>query len=374
MVVGKDANGPADFWGNIPEAVRKRLRQDYFVAAAHTAMVEQQLAQVLQVLRLAEIPVMVVKGAALAAVYPEPALRTYKDLDLLVPRVDLERAEDALRGLGYRCLKPKEWALAQHYHLPPMKGRGFQLEVEVHWRLDEPQGAAGLPVDDLWRRAQPWSVAGQQALRLDAVDATLYLCKHALVQHRGRQGLRPLCDLAQITDCWQPARWQALGQRAAEYGLGPVVYLMFVLEEQLFGTTAPSAVMEGLRPAGFAPLPEDLLERLLPGDNSLAAHVPMALLRAESKDTVLAGVRHFFGRLFLPREAMAAMYGVRADSPRIWLMFLWRPVDLLRQYGVTAGGFLWGSRSARAAWRREAWLERWLKEADRAVGSERRSA
>ena len=136
---------------------------------------------------------------------------------------------------------------------------------------------------------------------------------------RDVSGVCPLCDLAHMTDCWQPAQWQALEQRATEYGLGPVVYLMLTLEEQLLGMTAPAGVVEGLRPEGLDPLPEDLLERLLPGENSLAAHVPMALVRAEGKETVLAGVRHFFSRLLLPREAMAAIYGVPADSACIWL-------------------------------------------------------
>lgn len=367
------AGQPGGRWGAIPGVVRERLRQDYFTATAQAVVVEQQLGQVLEALTLAGIPVVVLKGAALAAFYPDPVLRIYNDLDVLVPHADLARAEHALLGLGYRCLRAKEWALAQHYHLPPMIGTARQLDVEVHWRLDEPHEAGSLPVDHLWSRAQAWSVAGHQALRLDAVDAALHLCQHAVLQHRGRQGLRPLCDLAQVVGSWQQAEWQGLVYRALDYGLEPVVYLILTLMEQLLSTAVPPAVMKALHPAGIEPLPEDLLERLLPVEASPVTHVPMALLRAESKGTVLAGARHFFGRLFLPRDAMAAMYGVPADSARIWLTFLWRPLNLLRQYGVAAWGVLWGSRSARAAWQREAWLEHWLAETGLAGGQDRRS-
>jgi hypothetical protein len=72
--------------------------------------------------------------------------------------------------------------------------------VEVHWRLDidEQEGfsnyAATLPVEDLWARAVPWSVAGQAAMRLEAVDAALHLCRHAAVQHRAHLQLSVLAD------------------------------------------------------------------------------------------------------------------------------------------------------------------------------------
>jgi hypothetical protein len=50
-----------------------------------------------------------------------------------------------------------------------------------------------------------------------------------------------------------------------------------------------------------------------------------------------------------------------ADSPRIWLAYLWRPIDLLKRYGLSAWQTLRGEREARAAWQREVWLERWLR-------------
>jgi hypothetical protein len=58
---------------------------------------------------------------------------------------------------------------------------------------------------------------------------------------------------------------------------------------------------------------------------------------------------------------MAVVYGRPVHSPRIWLAYLWRPVDLLRRYGRAAWGALRGEPAARAAWDREAWLERWLR-------------
>jgi hypothetical protein len=49
------------------------------------------------------------------------------------------------------------------------------------------------------------------------------------------------------------------------------------------------------------------------------------LPQAGAKGTPLARLCHFLWHLFLPRDGMAVVYGVPADSPRIWLTYLWRP-------------------------------------------------
>jgi hypothetical protein len=64
----------------------------------------------------------------------------------------------------------------------------------------------------------------EAALRLEAVDAMLHLCRHAVVQHRAHLGLRPLCDLAQVVHGWGSGEWEELARRAVAYGLARPVY------------------------------------------------------------------------------------------------------------------------------------------------------
>lgn len=355
--------------GTVPVDVWEALRADFFRAAARRMVVERQLARVLAAVAGAGVPILVVKGAAAGAFYPHPALRTYGDLDVLVPDEKVRAAETALNGLGYRAVKPQEWML-DHYHHLALAGDGNQLVVEIHWRLDidEQEGipnyAARLPNEDLWARAEPWSVCGQPALRLEAVDAVLHLCRHAVVQHRLRIGLRPVCDLAQVVEDWGVGQWQALAARATDYGLVQPVYLMLTLAAEVLDVAVPPDVLEALRPSDL--LPEDLVERVLAWDGGQrAAPVPVAAVQAGTRATWLSQVRYFLWHLFPPRDGMAMAYGVAADSPAIWLLYLWRPVDLLRRYGKGAWSALRGDPAARAAWQREAWLERWLRGGDR---------
>jgi hypothetical protein len=335
------------------------LQRDFYAAAAQVMVAERQLAQVLAALATAGVPTLVVKGAAMGALYPDPALRTYGDLDVLVPATQLDEAEKTLSRLGYRHTGPKEWWLKQLQHLPPMMRSDGSLPVEVHWRLDEEGSLGHLPSGDLWARAVPWSVDGQAALRLEVIDAVLHLCRHAVVQHRADLALRPLCDLAYGVEGWGEAEWEALARRARVNDLGRPVYLMLSLAEQVLGLAVPEQAMAALRPP--EPVPDNLVEQLLDRQSALATRVPMAVVRARAQATTWARVRHFLWHLFLPRDGMEAVYGVPADSPRIWLTYLWRPVDLLRRYGRSAWGALRGDPAARAAWDREAWLERWLR-------------
>jgi hypothetical protein len=357
---GAGGQGDRQELAAMPEKVKDSLLGDFGLAMARADRAERQLAEVVGALAAAQVPAMVVKGAALAAFYPDPALRPYGDLDLLVPRPQVDQAEAALVELGYRRTQPKDWALAWGQHLPPMVSSGAPLPVELHWRLDDPDYLGCLPVQDLWSRAVAWSVQGQAAQRLEAADAVLHLCRHAVVQHRLGMGLSVLCDLVQVTDGWDPAEWEALARRAVEYGLGSAVYLMLASVGQVLGREVPPGVLPALRLSGGVPLPDDLAERLFalevgPGSRTAVAFVPVGAKRRR-----LAWLRRFLRSLFLPRCGMAELYRVPADSPRIWLTYLWRPVDLLRRYGPTTWDALRGKRAVRAAFERDVWLDRWL--------------
>lgn len=351
---GRDAGVSADVW--------EELESDFYTAAAREMLMDRQLAEVLGVLAQAGTQTLVLKGAALGTFYADPALRPYGDLDLLVPQNQLGRAEEALKELGYRYTHPKAWWLSRHYHLPPMTNdKGWRV-VEVHWRLEHDGVTGCLPADDLWARAVPWAVSGQQTLRLDAVDTVLHLCLHAVVQHRVRLGLRSLCDLAQVTKSWESSEWTSLAWRATEYDLVRPVYLMLALSAQVLGLDGPASVMSALRSQCGAALPGDIVAKLLHLECNPTMGMPVAAVQASAKNTFPARARHLLHHLFLPRDGMAVVYGIPADSPRIWLTYLQRPVDLLRRYGGSTWGMLRGTPDARAAWHRETWLQRWLQE------------
>jgi hypothetical protein len=350
----------------VPQEVMEGLRVDLYSATVQGMLAEQQLATVLGALSAVAVPAVVIKGAALGVFYPDPVLRLYADIDIMIPEAQLDEAEQALNAIGYECFAPKTWWLDRFHHLPPMVSDGGGLPIELHWRVDYQVQKGRLPADDLWERAVPWSVHDQPALRLDAVDAALHLCRHAVVQHRAYGAFHYLCDLAQVTHGWGQGEWETLTQRALGYGLERPVYLMLILGEHSLNLAVPVEAKSALRPSGTVPEPEDMLRRFMASDGTSPARVSVGAVQAVAEGPSAAQLQRLMGILFLPREGMAMVYGIPADSPWIWLSYLWRPIDLLGRYGLSAWKALRGERGARAAWQRDVWLERWLRsDADR---------
>jgi hypothetical protein len=87
----------------------------------------------------------------------------------------------------------------------------------------------------------------------------------------------------------------------------------------------------------------------------------MAFVEARGKGTTTARFRSVLWHLFLPRDGMGAVYNIPVDSPRIWLAYLWRPLDLVLRYGRSTWRLLGRQQVSQAAWTRELWLEEWLK-------------
>src|SRR5262245_40349945 len=96
----------------VPKVVVERLRSLYRGDAIHGVARQELLRTILVRFSEAGIPVIVLKGAAMAAlVYPSPALRPMRDIDLLVHRRDMERVEAVLHGLRDEPANPKRLAL-----------------------------------------------------------------------------------------------------------------------------------------------------------------------------------------------------------------------------------------------------------------------
>ena len=84
-----------------PEAAQ-HLRGIYLATFKRNARLLDEVGKILRALRAADIPVIPLKGAYLAnGVYGNIGLRQIGDVDLLVKPVDLAKALEVLRTLGY---------------------------------------------------------------------------------------------------------------------------------------------------------------------------------------------------------------------------------------------------------------------------------
>ncbi|MHC5035122.1 MAG: nucleotidyltransferase domain-containing protein [Planctomycetota bacterium] len=241
----------------IPPAVRSQLRETYVSSAAANLRLYDELSRALVGLRDDGVAVIVLKGAFLAeAVYGDIALRYMSDVDLLVRKEDLARAEASLLRVGFRSFQ--RWG---RHVKGTFRGRGATV-MEVHADVARSRAPFQISVSDLWNRTRPARIAGVEVLALCPEDQILHLCVHASHAHRFEMGLRPLCDISETVRCYEGAMyWPQLQHTAEQYGVGTYVYYPLLLAKKLLGADIPAETLSSLKPKASNPEFVETLER-----------------------------------------------------------------------------------------------------------------
>lgn len=312
------------------------LQRDQTLAAAQGMRIEALLREVAAVAAERQIPLVLLKFAALdAAGTLAPGARTACDLDALAPPERAGELQEALLARGFRSsgLPDSEHQLAALVH--PSHG-----VVEVHRLIPgvRPDGGGSATVAALARAGLLAPAPGLPGVSLPAREVQM---AHALVHGIGQHGFWPgsypllrmcgdLIDLGFHQD-------ETLARRAAR-----LVERDVAAEEAGAVRGLCRILAAGEEPAGEAP-EAVLLRHILAGrlDADYAASLRLSLFRAQPSDRppVVRVVRTALSAVFLSRAQIDAIYG-RPRHPLGYLgRRLARPFDLLLRlgrYGVRA--------------------------------------
>lgn len=138
-------------------------------------------------------PLLLFKGPEVAARYPDPALRVFRDVDLIAP--DAAEAQRALLAAGFEEVGDPELYLDIH-HLRPLQWPGLPLVVELHSR---PKWIAPLQPPSprsLFAGAVPAS-AGEGFSAASPARHAVLLAVHSWA-HEPLRILRDLVDIAAL--------------------------------------------------------------------------------------------------------------------------------------------------------------------------------
>ena len=149
--------------------------------------------------------------------------------------------------------------------------------------------------------------------------------------------------------------------RARDYGLDRAVFLLLLLMEHALGQLVPQDLMDGLCPPEGEPLPGELAPAFLERGGQSATNMPPRAVRIWTMGTARSRLTYLLRYLFPSRQVMAVRYDLRVNAPRVWLSYLWQPIDLLRRYGSATWRLIRRDRASQADWNREIWLQRWLE-------------
>jgi hypothetical protein len=135
-------------------------------------------------------PLILLKGADVAAAYPRPELRPSIDLDFLVP--DPERTQRSLVEAGFSEL-PDTCAPDEHHHLPALEWPGLLVRVELHSTPSWPTWLPPPPLAELFASATTASALGHGVVALPPPHQALVLAAHMWREV-------PLARLGQLID------------------------------------------------------------------------------------------------------------------------------------------------------------------------------
>jgi len=211
------------------------------------------------------IACLVFKGPVLGhQVYPDPGMRFFWDLDLLVRDTDLPAVHDALRTLAYQRdeLSGREEKLYARYHFahtysPAVDGP----DIDVHWSLFPANFPVPVDYKGLRECSVPVDVGGIRATTFSREDTLVYVALHGAKEEWRR--LQMIVDVAAMVAAEPALDWERCLRIAAKLHARRQLFLALHLACEWMGAALPAAVAKQIAADPAVPmLADDVLRRL----------------------------------------------------------------------------------------------------------------
>jgi hypothetical protein len=209
---------------DVPPEIIQIFYEDYLWWARRNLLTFHDLRLLLQELARNNIPVILLKGVALAEeLYGNVALRPLSDMDVLAHCEDRLSLIEILKPLNYK-LKDIEVHEASTFEyeneivlVKPGEPKSY---LDLHWSLlDSMYYQHVVDIDWFWETALPVSVDGIETKVLGLEAQLLHLSSHLTIHHRN-EGLLWFNDIALFLQTYKThLNWEILFERAVQYEL-----------------------------------------------------------------------------------------------------------------------------------------------------------
>lgn len=202
----------------------------------------------------AGIPVLLIKGAAMAALpYVTASRRISHDIDVVVHRPDFPRAFDLLAASGWQASPGYGPALMRSL-VPGVRAvnmfRDRYGDIDLHAQPFHAGNGGGTDDDGLWRRARMVPTGGY-TVRIPSVEDALLLA----IGHGGLDGHANsdwLIDAARLV-ATEPVNWQLVEDIAMARSLGAATLFTLAFLDRQLGVHIPAQVLARLEAVAASP-------------------------------------------------------------------------------------------------------------------------
>ena len=227
------------------------LRGIHRNAWSQNQLLFHQVRPLLDELRTGAVPVLLLKGAALAlGVYPDAGCRPMRDIDILVPASHALALFDKLEAAGWRALCWRPRSRGEGYlrfrHAIDFEARGGG-RVDLHWHALNLccHGAAD---EQFWRYAEPLEFFGLPLQTCHATEHLLQTCVHGIVWSPVPP-VRWVADAVLLLRGCSGIDWERLVGTAQRWDLAPYVHRALAVLRREFDAPVPAEVVNRLERA-----------------------------------------------------------------------------------------------------------------------------
>lgn len=301
------------YLSEFPSFVSEELKKDYYLNAAKNILTFEELGKILGALREGGISVMVLKGAALAStVYKNLALRPMADVDLLLKKEDLLRADARLKLLGYgpadRPAESTDSCLSYLTSLDYRKHSPNSPSFHVHWHfvnstVPNDSYIHDINIENIWRDAEEAGIAGVKTLAMAPHHLIIHLSEHALRVSHSATKLSYFYDIYEAINSYgSRLDWNKFVDESLEFRLDRMVYFSLYFTSHFLDARIPEYVLLRLKPKRLSLGERTFMKSVLNNRrfSGLSYFVHLAM------NNGLAGKTEFVWRTFFPpREVLA---------------------------------------------------------------------
>jgi Uncharacterised nucleotidyltransferase len=320
----------------VPEDVRTRLHENERKCAHRTLFLISELIRLVGEFRRKEIPATPYKGPVAASrAFGNPCLRTFNDLDFVVPQRFIVLLSQLMAELGYAArVTSKHFELGEHSAIPGeyvFAHRANGAMVEVHTEFTLRHFPVPPDLDAMLGRSTSISLDGCNVPAFSIEDDLLLLVIHGAKDFWSR--LIWVADIAEMIRQSPRLNWRVLFEEARRCKADRMLRLGLFLVQEIFHLTFPEEIGRQIRRDRTVwRIGSEIVRRFEIGVDLPQGVLERSLYRIRMTPRLIDGVRYWTRLSISPAEEDWSTF--HNSNPRSHSYAFLRPLRLWRKYGA----------------------------------------
>ena len=264
-----------DLGADIPPWFFGELKKAYNSILGRNILVLKKLEQIIGLFNRQGIDSLIFKGIALGQlVYGDIGKRATGDVDILVKKRDLEKADSILKRSGYSTpFDIKDFVglpfnrYRNSFLYSNLKATPKYIHLYYHFINFLPYHVKvikGVDMDRIWKDSKQIELGDVKTRTFSVYHQMIFLCMHAL--HHSPKALIRLCDINELIDLNKGnIDWQKFAKEAFDFGLDKHLYYILYAISKIFKANIPQDTLKTLRPKRVSFFERKFMASLLEG-------------------------------------------------------------------------------------------------------------